>query len=67
MATQVVRDMPPFDLDGGEDFTEYSERFEQFMLANKIDDDDDDMMRAVSCHQLGDRHTNCCVVCWVEK
>jgi hypothetical protein len=37
MATPVVRDMPPFDLGGGEDFTEYSERFEQFMLANKID------------------------------
>ena len=51
MAMQVVRDMPPFDVEGGEDFTEYSERFEQFLLANKIDAAD--MKRAVFLSTVG--------------
>ena len=34
--------MPPmssFDLEGGEDWTEYQERFEMFLIANAVDDD----------------------------
>ena len=49
--TQFVRDMPAFDVDNGEDFTEYSERFEQFLLANKIDDGD--MKRAIFLSTIG--------------
>ena len=49
--TQFVRDMPAFDVENGEDFTEYSERFEQFLLANKIDDDG--IKRAVFLSTIG--------------
>ena len=49
--TQFVRDMPPFDMENGEDFTEYSERFEQFLLANRIGEDE--MKRAVFLSTIG--------------
>ena len=49
--TQFVREMPPFDMENGEDFTEYSERFEQFLLANKINEAE--MKRAVFSSTIG--------------
>ena len=49
--TQFVREMPPFDMENGEDFTEYSERFEQFLLANKINEAE--MKRAVFLSTIG--------------
>ena len=52
MATaQLTRGMPPYDIENSEDFTEYSERFEQFLLANKVEDGN--MMRAVFLSTIG--------------
>ena len=50
-AAQLVKDMPPFNLDMGEDFTEYSERFGQFLLANSVGNAD--MKRAVFLSTVG--------------
>ena len=49
MAAQISS-MSSFDLEG-EDFTEYSERFEQYLIANKITDDN--LKRAVFLSTLG--------------
>jgi hypothetical protein len=38
MAAKMIGQMSEFELDKGEDFTEYSERFEQFLVANAIAD-----------------------------
>ena len=52
MATaQICASMAAFDIDNGEDFTEYSERFEMFLLANSIDNAD--KRRAVFLATIG--------------
>ena len=52
MATaQIVASMAAFDIGNGEDFTEYSERFEMYLLANSITDDN--IKRAVFLATMG--------------
>ena len=48
---QICASMAAFDIDNGEDFTEYSERFEMFLLANSIDNAD--KRRAVFLATIG--------------
>ena len=51
MATLAIASMSAFDLEGGEDWVEYAERFEQYLLANKTDDDT--LKRAVFLATIG--------------
>ena len=50
-AAQICASMTAFDIDNGEDFTEYSERFEMFLLANGIAEAD--RKRAVFLATIG--------------
>ena len=52
MATaRITASMSSFDIENGENFTEYSERFEMFLLANSITDGD--IKRAVFISTVG--------------
>ena len=46
-----IAPMSPFDLEGGEDFVEYAERFEMYLQASKVTEGN--MKRATFLSQLG--------------
>ena len=51
MAAASIAAMSPFDLEGGEDWTEYQERFEMYLVAISVTEDV--MKRAVFLSQMG--------------
>ena len=51
MAAKVVASISEFNLENGEDWVEYSERFEMYLLANQIGEDD--IKRAVFLSSIG--------------
>ena len=50
-SAQICASMTAFDIDNGEDFTEYAERFEMFLQANSIENAD--IQRAVFLATIG--------------
>ena len=51
MAVVPIAAMSSYDLEGGEDWTEYQERFEMFLIANGVDNED--KKRAVFLATIG--------------